>query len=90
VEGGEGRLGKDDRRIGTGASEIAAHLRLKVAQCRGINVQLPLQVTTHLTYHLINLQGEHTLANDAPRLVGICIVADNLGGDHECGDKDEP
>ena len=69
----------DDGGIQTGASEIAAHLRLKVAQYGGIYVQLPLQVTTHLALHLVNLpQSEHTLANNAPRLVGIGVVANNL------------
>ena len=30
---------------------------------------------------------EHTLANNAPRLVGIGVVANDLGGDHKRGDE---
>ena len=88
MERGGGRLGEDDGEIRTGASEIAAHLRLKVAQYGGVYVQLPLQVTTHLALHLVNLpQGEYTLANDAPRLVGVSIVANNLGDGHKHGNE---
>ena len=75
MERGEGRLGKDDRRMGTGASEIVAHLRLRVGQCRGIDVQLPIQVTIHLTFLLVNLpQGEHTLANVSSQIILEAIM----------------
>ena len=75
MEGGRGRLGKDNRRIGTGAGEITAHLRLKVAHCRGIDVQLPIQVSTHLKFLPVNLpQGEHTLANVSSQIILNAIM----------------
>jgi hypothetical protein len=61
---------------------------LKIAQRRGIDVELPLQVGAHLSFHLVDLpEGEHALSDDTPRLVGIRVVANDLGGEHERGNK---
>ena len=40
-------------------------------------------------FHLVNLpQDKHTLANDAPQLVRIGVVANYLGGDHRYGNEE--
>jgi len=45
---------------------------LKIAQCRGIDVELPLQVGVHCSFHLLDLpECKHALANNAPQLVRI-------------------
>lgn len=60
----------------------------KIAERRGIDVELPLQVGAHLSFHLVDLpESKHALADNTPRLVGIRIVTDYLGGEHECGNK---
>ena len=53
---------------------------LKIMQCQGIDVELPLQVGAHLSFHLIDLpECKHALVNDTPWLLGISVVADDLG-----------
>jgi hypothetical protein len=43
---------------------------------------------TDLALHLNHLlQRVEVLADDAPRLVGVGVVADYLGGNHESGDE---
>lgn len=67
----------------------APHLRFEPLQILPRHVQLPLEVPTHLAFHLINFpEREHALANDGPGLVGVGVVADDLGGEHE-GGKEE-
>ena len=57
---------------------------LKIAQHQGIDVELPLHVGAHRLFHLLDLpECEHAW----PRLVGISIVADDLGREHESGNK---
>jgi hypothetical protein len=76
------------RRVWPGTGEIMAYAALKVAQRRGVNVQLPLQVGAHLPLHLVDLaERKHALANDAPGLVGVRVVTDYLGGQHKSGNK---
>jgi len=61
---------------------------LKIAQRRRIDIELPLQVGAHLSFHLVDLpERKHALADDTPRLVGIRVVANDLGGEHKCGNK---
>ena len=51
-------------------SKIVAYATLKVAQRSRVDVELPLQIRTHLTLHLINLpEREHSLTDSAPGLV---------------------
>jgi len=70
------------------SGEIMLNASLKVAQRRGVDVELPLQVGAHLSFHLIDLaERKHALSNDAPRLVGICIVTYDLGGEHKRRNK---
>ena len=39
--------------------------------------------------HLVDLlKGEHALADDAQRLVGVCVITDDLGSNHECGNEE--
>ena len=86
---GRGRGGREDvRRIRAEALEVAAYLRLELLERVGLDVQLPLQVRAHLALHLVDLpEGEHTLADDRPRLIRIGVVADHLGSDHERRNK---
>ena len=54
---------------GKGESETACE-----QERRGIDVELPLQVRAHLSFHLIDLpESKHALARDTPRLVGIGV-----------------
>lgn len=70
------------------SGEIMLNASLKVAQRRGVDVELPLQVGAHLPFHLVDLpERKHALSNDAPRLVRIRIVTYDLGSKHKCGDK---
>ena len=65
------------------------NLQLELLQILWIEVQLPLQITTHLPLHLIDLlQCKHSLPDDTPRLVRICVVADDLAGDHGRGEEE--
>jgi hypothetical protein len=51
---------------------------------------LPFKVRTHFPLHLVNLsKREHALASDAPGLVGVCIIANDLGSNHECRDGED-
>jgi hypothetical protein len=43
-----------------------------------------LEVVTHLALHLVDLvKVGDTLADNAPGLIGVGVVADDLGGNHE-------
>lgn len=56
---------------------------LEVGEDRGIDSELPVQITTHLPLHLIDFpQREHILRHYTPGLVGIGVVADDLRSDH--------
>jgi hypothetical protein len=62
--------------------------RFEILEYGLVNCQLPLEITTHLAFYLINLaQGKHALSNDTPGLVRVSVVADDFRGDHECGNK---
>jgi hypothetical protein len=51
-------------------SEILTYHSLKLFQCQWFNVQLPVQVLTHLLLHLVDLpQLKHALPNYTPRLI---------------------
>jgi len=61
---------------------------LRIAQRRGINIELALQVGAHCSFRLVDLpECGRALANDTLRLVRVGVVADDLGGKHECGNK---
>ena len=76
-------------RVGTGTLEVLANHRFKLLEGARLDVELPLKVGTHLSFHLVNLpKGKHTLADDAPGLVGVCVIADDLGGNHKLGDEE--
>lgn len=79
---------QDDGRIRPRAGEVSTDLVFELLQNLRLDIQLPLQITTHLPLHLVDLpKGEHALADDTPRLVGVGVVADDLGSDHERGDE---
>jgi len=63
-------------------------MMLKIAQRQEVSVELPLRVGAHLLFHLVGLpECKHALANDTPRLVQISVIADDLGGEYEHGNK---
>ena len=71
-----------------GHSEILLNAMLKIAQCQEVSVELPLWVGAYLLFHLVGLpECKHALANDTPQLVQISVVADDLGGEYEHGNK---
>jgi len=61
------RLRENHRWIRPRSGEIMLNAGLKVAQRRGVDVELPLQVGAHLPFHLIDLpERKHALSNDTP------------------------
>jgi hypothetical protein len=77
------------RWIGTRSLEVLPDHRLEFLEGAGLNVQLPLKVGAHLPLHLVDLpQSEHTLTNDAPGLVRVGVIADDLGSNHERRDEE--
>jgi hypothetical protein len=55
----------------------------------GLDVEEPLEIGAHLALHLVYLlEGVEVLADDAPRLVGVSVVADDLRRYHEGGDEE--
>lgn len=61
---------------------------LKTTYRRRIDIELPLQVGAPLSFHLVDLaERKHALTDDTPRLVGIRVVANDLQGEHERGNK---
>lgn len=51
----------------------------EVPKCYGIDVELSLQVGVHLALHLVDLpECKHSLTDDAPGSVGVCVIADEL------------
>ena len=49
----------------------------------------PPALHAHLPLHLVDLaQSEHSLNNNTPGLVRVSVVAHNLAGEHERGDKE--
>jgi hypothetical protein len=76
------------RRVGAWRAEIALDHRFEILEYGLVDSQLPLEITAHLAFHLIDLaQRKHALSNDAPGLVRVSVVANDFRGDHECGNK---
>jgi len=75
-------------RVGTGPLEVLTNHRFKFLEGARLDIELPLKVGTHLSFHLVNLpKGKHTLTNNTPGLVGVSIIADDLGSNHKCRDE---
>ena len=75
--------------VGPGPGKVLAHHLLEHGERLRLDVQLPVEVLAHLALHLVHLaQLEHPLPDDAPALVGVGVVADDLGGEHEGGDEE--
>jgi hypothetical protein len=67
------------RQIGTWTSKIVFDHGFEVAKNRIINGKLPLEVRTHLALHLVDVaKVEHALSDDGPRLVAVCVIADDF------------
>ena len=76
-------------RIGSWASEVLADHVLKFLEGAGLNVKLLVEILAHLALHLVDLpQLDHALTDYRPGLVWVGIIADHLGGDHECADEE--
>jgi hypothetical protein len=46
--------------------------------------QIPLQIPTHLSLHLIHLlQTKHLLSHNTPTLITVRIIANDLASDHK-------
>jgi len=72
--------------VGARTLEIPPNHRLEFLKCAGLDVELPLEIGAHLALHLVNLpKSKHALTDNTPGLVGIGIIADDLGSNHECG-----
>ena len=71
--------------VRTRTLEIPPNHGLEFLERARLDIELPLQVRAHLALHLINLpEGKHSLTDNAPGLVGVGIIADDLGSNHEC------
>ena len=66
-------------RVGSGSLEILTNHRFELLECAQLDIQLPLKVGTHLSFHLVDLsECKHTQADDTPGPVGMCVIADDL------------
>ena len=75
-------------RVRTGTLKIPPDHRLEFLESGGLYVKLPLEVGTHLAFHLVDLpKSEHALTDDAPGFVGIRVIAYDLGSNHKRGDE---
>jgi hypothetical protein len=76
------------RGVGAQTLEVLPDHQFEVLKCCGVYVKLPLQVGAHLTLHLVDLpERKHSLTDDAPGFVGVCVIADDLGSNHESRDE---
>jgi hypothetical protein len=84
-EGSRRRGGKGMMcRIRSWTFEIPANHRLEFLERAGFNIKLPFEVRAHFALHLVDLaKGEHALTDDAPGLVGVGIITDDLRGNHK-------
>jgi hypothetical protein len=79
------RGGKREVWVRTRSLEVLLDHRFELLKSARFNVELPLQIGAHLSFHLVDLpESEHSLTNDTPGLVGISVIADDLGCNHEC------
>jgi len=72
------------RVMGVIGTKVGEESFLEGGQHRTVDVQFPIQVSTHLPFHLVDFaEAENILSNDTPGLVRVGIVTDNFGSDHE-------
>ena len=85
-----GRRGDPRRGVGTSLGTVhLADFLLKALELGAVDVEDPFEVAAHLALHLVYLlERVEILADDAPRLVGVGVVADNLGGNHKSRDEE--
>ena len=63
--------------------EILPYHLLEIGKDWVVDGQLPVQIGAHLPLHLVDLpQRKHALSDDAPGLVGICVITHHLGRNH--------
>jgi hypothetical protein len=83
---GAARWGREriDGGIGAWTFKILADHGLELLESTGFDVELPFQVGAHLTLHLVDFpKSKHTLTDDTPGFVGVSVIADDLGSNHE-------
>jgi hypothetical protein len=69
-------------------TEIQFDHFLEVSENVHINCEVRLQITVHLTLHVVNLaRGEHTMDDSGPYSVGEGAVTGDLDSDYEGGDE---
>ena len=74
--------------VGARTFEVPPNHSHEFLECAGLDIELPLQVGTHLPLHLVDLpKGKHTLTDDTPRLVRVSVIAYDLGSNHKSRDK---
>ena len=77
------------RWVGTRSVEISLDHVFEILKCGGFDAKLPLEVGAHLPLHLVDLPEDvHTLTDDTPRLVGVSVIADDLGSNHKGRDEE--
>ena len=75
-------------RIGSWSLEVPPNHRFELLDCAGLDIEQPLEIGAYLVLHPVDLpKSERALADDAPGLVGVGVIADDLGSNHECGDE---
>jgi hypothetical protein len=63
---------------------VCADAGRKLDNLVALDIDVPLEVGAHLPLHLVDLlEAKHLLCNYAPRMVRVCVIADDLRRDHE-------
>jgi hypothetical protein len=80
-----GRQGRDGRL----ESVLRANTGCKVEKLIALDIEVPLEVSAHLSFHLVDLlEAKHLLCDDAPRIVRVRFIANDLRRDHEGRDEE--
>jgi hypothetical protein len=75
--------------VGARTFEVPPNHSLEFLECARLDIELPLQVGTHLPLHLVDLpKDKHTLTDNTPRLVRISVIAYDLGSNHKSRDEE--
>ena len=74
--------------VGSWTLEIPVNHRLEFLERTGLDVELPLEVGIHFAFHLVDLpKSKHALTDNAPGLVGVGVIAYDLGSNHKRRDE---
>ena len=68
---------------------VLANSGFELLECTCLRIELPPKIGTHLSFHLVDLpKCKHTLVDDAPASVRMCVIVNDLGGNHDHGDEE--